>query len=138
MKYYAVIDTNVLVSAMLNDGSIPGRVAAEALSGSIIPLYNDEIIAEYAEVLARRRFRFDERAVALMLRTIIQRGMPIDAGPVEDVFPDPKDIVFYAVTMEKRKDDEAYLVTGNRKHFPNVSFVVTPKEMLDIIQEGNS
>jgi hypothetical protein len=36
--------------------------------------------------------------------------------------------------MEGRKEhDDAYLVTGNIKHFPIKSFVVTPKEMLDIM-----
>ncbi len=37
--------------------------------------------------------------------------------------------------MEKRKEENAYLVTGNIKHFPSVPFVVTPKEMLDILSE---
>ena len=50
--------------------------------------------------------------------------------------PDPEDIVFYAVTMEKRQDQEAYLVTGNIKHFPEKPFVVTPREMLAILTEG--
>lgn len=36
MRYYAVIDTNVLVSALLNPFSVPGQVAAEAMEGSII------------------------------------------------------------------------------------------------------
>ena len=46
MKYYAIIDTNVLVSAMLKMGSVPGKVLEEALSGDIIPVLNDEILAE--------------------------------------------------------------------------------------------
>ncbi len=41
MKYYAVLDTNVLVSAMLKTGSVPGQVAAEALNGDIIPILNE-------------------------------------------------------------------------------------------------
>lgn len=101
VKYYAVIDTNVLVSAMLNVDSIPGWVVNEAVSGDVIPLYNDEIIEEYNDVLTRAKFKFDKRAVRLLIDTIIQRGIPVDAGPVEDVFPDPKDAVFYEVTMEK-------------------------------------
>ena len=46
MKYYAILDTNVLVSALLKTGSVPGQVLAEALKGDIIPVLNDEIIAE--------------------------------------------------------------------------------------------
>ena len=53
MNYYAVIDTNVLVSALLKSASIPGIVARESLEGQIIPLLNDEIIAEYRTALSR-------------------------------------------------------------------------------------
>lgn len=55
--------TNVLVSAMLKTGSVPGQVAAEALYGDIIPILNEEIITEYEEALHHRKFRFDKNAV---------------------------------------------------------------------------
>ena len=61
MKYYAVIDTNVLVSAMLRWNSIPGSVTEETLTGRIIPLLNDEIIAEYREVLSRPKTQLKGR-----------------------------------------------------------------------------
>ena len=35
--------------------------------------------------------------------------------------------------MEERKTADAYLVTGNIKHFPAKPYVVTPRQMLDII-----
>ena len=41
MKYYAVIDTNVLVSAMLKWDSVPGNVLELAFSGVIVPLLNE-------------------------------------------------------------------------------------------------
>ena len=47
--------------------------------------------------------------------------------------PDPKNLVFYEVVMEARKGKDASLVTGNIKHFPKKPFIVTPREMLDII-----
>ena len=47
--------------------------------------------------------------------------------------PDPKDRVFYEVVMEERKEQDAYLVTGNIKHFPAEPYIVTPRQMLDII-----
>ena len=134
MRYFATIDTNVLVSALLNAESIPGKVVQEALAGNIIPLYNDEILREYNEVLRRIKFRFKREIIELTVDAIIKRGFSVDAGPIEDVLPDPKDVVFYAVTLEQKKQDDAYLVTGNIKHFPKVNFVVTPREMLDIIE----
>ena len=135
MKYFAVLDTNVLVSALLKSGSSPWKVAAEALIGDIIPVLNDDIIAEYEDVLRRPKFKFEERAVRILLDDLKRRAVYADDGAIEDIIPDPKDVAFYAVLMEKRKEDEAYLVTGNLKHFPVRTFIVTPREMLDILQE---
>lgn len=136
MKYYAVLDTNVLVSALLKNGSVPWQVAEEALHGDIIPVLNDEILAEYEDVLKRPKFKFENRAVTVLLTELKKRAVFAEAGLIEDVIPDPKDVVFYAVLMEKRKEEEAYLVTGNLKHFPMRTYVVTPREMLDILQEA--
>lgn len=136
MKYYAILDTNVLVSAMLKADSIPGMIIAEAMYGDIIPVLNDDILTEYENVLRRPKFKFEERAVRIFLDDLKKRAIYVDTGIVEYLLQDPKDIVFYAVLMEKRKNDEAYLVTGNLKHFPNRTFIVTPREMLDILQEG--
>lgn len=135
MRYYAILDTNVLVSAMLKTGSVPAQVLAEAMNGSIIPVLSDGIIAEYEDVLNRPKFRFDKRAVRVFMDELKRRAIYADAGPIDDVVPDPKDVVFYAVLMDKRKEDDAYLVTGNLKHYPVRTYIVTPREMLDILQE---
>lgn len=134
MQYYAVIDTNVLVSAMLKYQSVPWQVINEVLLGDIIPFLSDEIIAEYREVLAREKFRFNQETVSILIDGIIERGIFMDALPVEEIIPDPKDVVFYEVAMEGQlRFDNSFLVTGNIKHFPMKTFVVTPKEMLDIM-----
>ncbi len=136
MRCYAVIDTNVLVSAILKSQSSPWQIANAALLGELIPLLCDEIIAEYREVLAHPKFHFDPEVVDVLIDGIIDRGIFVDAVPIEEIIPDPKDIVFYEVVMEGRKrHDETYLITGNIKHFPVRSFVVTPKEMLDIMNK---
>ena len=137
MRYYAVIDTNVLVTAMLKFQSFPGQITNEALLGDLIPLLCDEIIEEYREVLARPKFKFDQKTVEILIDGIVDRGIFVDAVPVEEIIPDPKDIVFYEVVMEGRKEhDDAYLVTGNIRHFPAKSFIVTPKEMLEIMYKA--
>ena len=138
MNYYAVIDTNVLVSAVLKSQSVPWYIVNESLLGDLIPLLCDEIISEYREVLARPKFHFDPETVDVLIDGIIDRGIFVDAVPIEEMIPDPKDIVFYEVVMEGRKEhDDAYLVTGNIRHFPVKPFVVTPKEMLDIMNKGS-
>lgn len=138
MRYFAVIDTNVLVSAMLRANSNPGFVLKEVLCGDIIPLLNDEILSEYHDVLHRPKFRFDATAVQKLLDRIIARGIRVDAKPIAEVLPDPKDVVFYEVAMEGRRSENAYLVTGNLKHFPRKPFIVTPKEMVEIVAQGFS
>lgn len=135
MRYYAVLDKNVLVSALLKTESVPRRVLAEALMGDIIPILNDGIIAEYEDVLKRPKFRFDKRAVQVFMDDLKRRAVYADVGMIDDEVPDPKDVVFYAVLMEKRREEDAYLVAGNLKHFPMRTYIVTPREMLDILGE---
>lgn len=137
MRYYAVIDTNVLVSALLSSRSLPSQIVREATGGVITPLYSSGILAEYEEVLHRTKFPFGEDDIDAVLSGIMEYGLKVDAGQMNFEVRDPDDVVFYAVVMEKRKDADAYLVTGNIKHFPQEPFVVTPREMLDIIEEGN-
>ncbi|MCM1246604.1 MAG: putative toxin-antitoxin system toxin component, PIN family [Roseburia sp.] len=134
---YVVIDTNVLVSAMLKWDSVPGRVLRYVFDGELIPVFNEEILKEYREVLLRKKFHFPEEAVNTVLESLQERGISIDAEKIDIVLPDRKDIVFYEVVMEKRKKDSAYLVTGNSKHFPKEPFVVTPREMVGILERDD-
>ena len=135
MRYYAVIDTNVLVSAMLKWESVPGSVLLEVLTGKITPLLNEEIVSEYRTVLSRPKFHFSPETAEIFLDGLTGRGLFVDAESIEEILPDPKDVVFYEVVMEMRKSEDAYLVTGNLKHFPRKTFIVTPREMLDILDQ---
>lgn len=139
VKYFAVIDTNVLVSAVLKQKSVPGSIIELAFDGPIIPVLNEDIEAEYRKVLLRPKFHLTEDIVNDIIDTFHQRGLYIDSEAIDIDLPDPKDRVSYEVVMEERKDEDAYLVTGNIRHFPTAPFIVTPRQMLDIIlkdQEG--
>ena len=133
MTYYAVIDTNVVISSMLKRSSVPGQVMDLAVSGKIIPLLNDEILTEYKEVLSRNNFGFEESAINDLIDLLRESGIFLEKTATEEDFPDPDDAVFYEIVMTARDVTDAYLVTGNIKHFPTKPFVVTPREMLDII-----
>lgn len=138
MKYYAVIDTNVLVSAALKWNSVPGSIIDLAFNDIIVLLVNKEILKEYQTVLLRPKFHLTEEIVQDILDEINAHAVSISEEPVDIDLPDPKDRVFYEVTMEARKDEDAYLVTGNIKHFPSKPFVVTPRQMLDLILEDTN
>lgn len=134
MRAYAVIDTNVLVSSLLSRKADAAtvRVVERALEGDIVPVYSAEVMAEYREVLSRPKFRFSPETVGYLLRAVEQFGVLVEPTPTGTVLPDMKDVPFYEVAMETR-DEGSWLVTGNSRHFPDVPFVVTPREMLDIL-----
>ena len=133
MKYYAVIDTNVLVSAMLKWDSHPGHIMELVFNDCIVPVLNDEILNEYVAVLSRNKFHFPQSVIDDVINDIISKSIFINANPIDIELPDEKDRVFYEIVIEKRSDGDAYLVTGNIRHFPKAPFIVTPREMLDII-----
>ena len=133
MKYYAVIDTNVLVSAMLKWESVPGTVMNFIFNGPVIPVFNKEILEEYKNVLSRPKFKLSDEIIKNIIDGITSKGVLITAEKINIDMPDVKDIVFYEVVSEKRKTDDAYLVTGNIKHFPIKPYIVTPREFIDII-----
>ena len=104
---------------------------ANVFSGDITPVFNDEIIEEYQVVLSREKFHLNPQDIDTALSAITDYGLNLERTPdVDESFPDPKDLVFYEVKMSK---DDAYLVTGNTKHFPKKPFVVTPREMVHIL-----
>lgn len=134
MSVMAVIDTNVLVSAFFKKSSIPAKILNEAISGRITPILQNEIIAEYEEVLCREKFDFPKNLVRETINQLKSRGVYFYRVKTNEHIPDPKDVVFYEVTMNAREESKAHLVTGNGKHFPTKPFVVTPSQMLEILE----
>jgi len=109
-------------------------ILANLFSETIVPLYNEEILNEYEEVLHRTKFRFPESDVRLVLSAIAEFGISSERIKCAENFPDSKDIVFYEVALSK----DSFLVTGNTKHFPKTPIVVTPAEFLEITQMGGA
>lgn len=137
MRKYVVIDTNVLVSALItrNESSPTVRILRFLAAGKIVPVYSDEIVREYGEVLRREKFKLPERIIKNLLNDITDNGLKItEIQEVGEEMPDPKDVVFYAVTLSAQVKD-AFLVTGNGRHFPEKPFVVTPSELVEILKE---
>ena len=129
----AVIDTNVIVSAYItkNLEAATSKVLEAVMQCKLTPIYNDQILNEYTEVLHRKKFGIPEHLIKWVLDKIITNGVRGERVISDEFFPDPKDVVFYEVALSK---EDAYLVTGNTKHFPKKPIVVTPAEMLEILQ----
>lgn len=134
MICYAVIDTNVLVSALLSNHADAAtvQVIGRMIAGEIIPIYSDQIMREYQEVLDRKKFRFEPEMIRYILSALEKYGVGIEPSATGVILPDMKDLPFYEVVMEKREED-AYLVTGNLKHFPSEPYIVTARQMLDVL-----
>jgi putative PIN family toxin of toxin-antitoxin system len=126
-----VLDTNVLVSALLSPFGPPARVLDLALSGEIRLAYDDRMMAEYREVLARPKFGFAPGDVADLLAFLEADGEPVTARALPCKLPDADDLPFLEVAAHA----EATLVTGNTAHYPisarGAVSVLTPAEFLD-------
>ena len=83
-------------------------------------------------MLHRKKFDIPEHLIKWAIDRVLMNGIPSERVPSNEQFADPKDVVFYEVAMSK---EDAYLVTGNKKHFPEKPIVVTPAEMVDIMKE---
>lgn len=97
-KIYAVVDTNVIVSALISKhpGTVPLTVLANVFSGDITPVFNDEIIEEYQVVLSREKFHLNPQDIGTALSAITNYGLNLERTPdADESFPDPKDLVFY-------------------------------------------
>ncbi len=131
---YAVLDTNVLVSALMSKSSQSTiiEIINAVIDGRITTLYHSEIIAEYEEVLSRDKFHFLPAAREALIKLVVDNGIDSERIPYDSVMPDEDDRVFYEVALSK---EDAYLVTGNSKHFPVTHIVVTPAEMLQILSQ---
>ncbi len=109
-----VLDTNVLVSGLLNPHGSPGRVLDLLAAGAVVLLYDDRIISEYREVLSRTRFAFDPADVAAPLAFIEGVGEAVVAPPLNVALKDPDDVPFLEVAVAAAAHA---LVTGNVRHF---------------------
>ena len=130
---YAVFDTNVLISALLSkrEDSPPVLLLNHVLDGRIVLVYNEEIVSEYQEVLHRDKFGFSDERIKTVLE-VVRTGLCLGRTPSNEIFPDEDDAVFYEVALSK---EGTFLITGNLRHFPKSPIVVTPAEMISILEE---
>lgn len=130
---YAVIDTNVFVSAYLthNLNSATSKVVEALFRGRICPLYNEEIMAEYEEVLSRPHFDISDNERLSLFNYIRLNGVATERTSFDELFADEDDRVFYEVALT---EEDSFLVTGNLKLYPVDPRVVTPAQMVAILE----
>lgn len=130
----AVIDTNVLVSGLLKKRTAPAQVIADIVAGLLVPLYDQRIIIEYREVLARPKFKIAPAQVDAILEVIVADGVEVLDARFDQQLPDPDDQAFADVAFSGRA---GVLITGNAKHFPIGTAIrgASPREWLELREE---
>ena len=109
-----VLDTNVLVSALLNSFGTPGRVLDLVLAGELAVAYDDRVLAEWRQVLHREKFGFSAGDIEVLLSFVEGEGISVNASPLAIELPDQDDLPF----LEVAHASEAALITGNTRHYP--------------------
>lgn len=109
-----VLDTNVIVSGLLNPEGNPGRIVDLLLAGEVTLLADDRILAEYRGVLRRSKFGFDAVDVSDFLDLLEAVSERVAASPLGVKLPDESDRAFLEVALSARADS---LITGNVRHF---------------------
>lgn len=127
-----VLDTNVLVSALINPYGAPGAVLNLLVSGAVVAIFDDRILDEYRDVLARPKLRISRSEAEFVIGFIESEGILVTALPLAAELLDPDDLPFIEVALAANADA---LVIGNTRHFAgtaleNVVPVLTPAEFL--------
>ena len=127
-----VVDTNVIVSGVLNPHGPPGRIVNALLTETITVLHDDRILSEYPEVLLRPTFAFPRSDVEILVDFVESAGEYVSAKPLSLLLPDPNDLPFLEVATSGAADA---LITGNIKHFKprrgqHSVLVITPADFL--------
>ena len=129
---YAVIDTNVLVSALItkNPEAATAKLVRLMLEQEFVPLYDADIIAEYEDVLHRSKFPILKETADALISFIIENGVESSRVDFAEPMPDEDDRVFYEVSLSQ---EDSFLVTGNLKHYPTSPRVITPAQFIEIL-----
>jgi uncharacterized protein len=131
-----VLDTNIVVSAILRAGSLPDTILKLGITQSVQLCLSEAIVAEYDEVLRRPRFALQPERVSSAIMNIREAGLLV--RPVKRVTAafDPDDNIFLECAEAA---DANFLITGNLKHFPPrwaSTQIVTPRRFLEVLSEG--
>ena len=122
-----VLDTNIIVSALMSSLGNPARVLALYLDEKFQIYYSDEILAEYEDVLSRPALNIEPEKKNRFIMILRETGTLIEPATSAVTLPDESDRVFY----DTAKESDAILITGNIKHYPEESFIMTPRQFLE-------
>jgi len=122
-----VIDTNILVSAIISPNGNPAQIMNLVSYKELQLFYSIDILNEYKKVLAYEKLKIPVETQIKIINSITKLGMLIEPMISKMPLPDETDRIFYDTAYSS----EAYLITGNIKHFPIEPFIITPTRFLE-------
>jgi putative PIN family toxin of toxin-antitoxin system len=129
-----VLDTNILISALLNPQGSPAQVFLMTFQDPETQLcVSGNIYSEYEEVIRRPRFNRGDSEIEATLRTIRVKGFWVKPTEKVHACSDPDDDIFLECAQAANAH---YLVTGNAKDFPAAwasTQILTPRQFLDAV-----
>ena len=126
-----VADTNVIISSVLKKDTPPSQIMERVYNGEFLLYYSNEILSEYKRVLSYPKFNFPDTIQRTLINTIEQQGILVRPAARGIPMPDPSDRPFYDTAREAG----AILITGNDRHYPRESFIMTPTIFLEKVQQ---
>ena len=125
-----VLDTNILVSALWTPAGNASTIISLVLSDKLVPCFDQRIINEYRAVLSRPRLAFPDNQVEELLVEICGKGLFVVVSPSSVALSDESDRKFFDVAQYCN----AYLITGDIKHYPEDPLIINPANFLEVIR----
>jgi uncharacterized protein len=130
----AVIDTNVLVSAMISPSGNEDLLLLAVQQAIMRPCFSPDVLEEYAEVLARPKFAFSADEITALIDLLQRQGDLLHPAPLSGLLATPRMTSSCACALAAQAD---FIVTGNKRDFPEdplgATKVVSAGEVLNLI-----
>ena len=130
MMCKVVIDTNIFISSRITAAGNPAKIMDLIAEERIELCYSPDILDEYKRVLAYKKFNFSIKSQVLAIEDIVNIGVMVNPAVSEISLPDESDRVFY----DTANAAGAYLITGNKKHYPEETHILTPAQFLELFE----
>ena len=125
---HVILDTNIIVSELLSPQGLPAKILNLVLNESLTIVYDNQILSEYMDVLGSDRLKINPELKNFIIEFIKKEGTYMIAKPQKIKFDDEDDKIFYDLYKSGNID---YLITGNKKHFPDEKGIVTAREFIE-------
>jgi putative PIN family toxin of toxin-antitoxin system len=121
-----VLDTNVVVSALMTPLGSPGKVLDLVFNGDVTMYYSCDILIEYENVMSRPALKITPEKSTNFHKVLSKVGVLVEPAISNIHLPDESDRIFY----DTARESFSILVTGNIRHYPLEEFIMTPSEFL--------